>query len=141
VIARGNVVVTDRGDLAALRPNGVVSGLCACTVTGDPIVALARSSSGELLKLARNPTTGDAYLGDERLPRGFSPTRLSTSGDRVWIEGKVEGTPAVVLIDDKGGVRSTVVLDDAHDASFAWVRADTLLAVSNGQLLDIDVQR
>jgi hypothetical protein len=140
VVTGGNeVVATDGGDLVALRPDGVVSGLCACTATGDPIVGLASSSSGELLKLARNPTTGATHLGDERLPRGFSPTRLSRSGGRVWVEGTVSGAPAVVLIGDTGSVRSTVVLDDAHDASFAWVRPDTLLVVSNGQLLRIDV--
>jgi hypothetical protein len=53
----------------------------------------------------------------------------------------VKGAPAVVLIDPAGRVRSTVVLDGGHDASFAWVRSDTVLAVSNGQLLRIDVTR
>jgi hypothetical protein len=138
VVLAQDVVSTDAGDLVALRSDGTVSGLCACTATGDPIVGLATTSSGGLLKLTENPTTGIANVDDARLPRGFSPRAVSSFDGRVWVEGTVNGDPAVVLVDG-AKVRSTVVLDNAHDVAFAWGEPDTVLAAANGALLRIDL--
>jgi len=46
-----------------------------------------------------------------------------------------------VLLDEQGVTRGAVVLDGAHDVSFAWVSRDTLLATADGRLVRIDVSR
>ena len=57
----------------------------------------------------------------------------------MWVEGTVDGAPAAVLVDGTA-IRATVVLDNGRDASFAWVSDDTVLAVSGGTLLRIDLK-
>jgi hypothetical protein len=135
-----HVVATDRGDLVALRPDGTVGGLSAGTLNRDRVVALTTSSGGDLLRLTVSRTSSQASVGSERLPRGFTAATLTASNGRVWVEGTVGGSPAVVLLREDGPIQATIVLDDAHDASFAWVRSDTVLAVSNGVLLRIDLK-
>jgi hypothetical protein len=74
VVEDGNdVVATDAGDLVGLQPDGIVSGLCACTVTGDPIVGLATSSSGELL-VTSGCRAGSPPPGCTRRPIGSGST-------------------------------------------------------------------
>jgi hypothetical protein len=74
------------------------------------------------------------------LPTRFVPSSLASLDGRLWVEGSVDGSPAVVLVDGTA-VRATVVLDGGRDASFAWVSDDTVLAVSNGTLVRIDVKK
>jgi hypothetical protein len=80
-------------------------------------------------------------VGDQKLPRGFSANGIASTDGRIWVEGAVNGAPAVVLLGDKTGIRSTVVLDKGRNTSFAWVSAETLLATSNGTLLRIDLKK
>ena len=77
---------------------------------------------------------------DPELPAGFSPTSVAALDGRVWVEGTVDGSPAVVLVDGTT-IRATVVVDGGRDASFAWVGDDTVLAVSGGTMLRIDVRK
>jgi hypothetical protein len=84
--------------------------------------------------------TGRSSLGGLELPSGFTATRVASADDLVWVEGTVNDQPAAVLLEPLGqSVRATVILEGGHDASFAWVRPNTLLAVSNGELLRVDV--
>ena len=74
------------------------------------------------------------------LPVRFVPASLASLDGRMWVEGTVDGAPAAVLVDGTA-IRATVVLDNGRDASFAWVSDDTVLAVSSGTLLRIDLER
>ena len=74
------------------------------------------------------------------LPVRFVPASLASLDGRMWVEGTVDGAPAAVLVDGTA-IRATVVLDNGRDASFAWVSDDTVLAVSGGTLLRIDLDR
>ena len=101
---------------------------------------LPNTVTGEARPALQQVLTGAGYFPVYDLPRGFAPTAVFAARGRVWVEGTADGSPAVVLL---GGTRamSTVVLDKGRDASFAWVSADTLLAVSNGTLLRIDLKK
>ncbi|HXY92493.1 MAG TPA: hypothetical protein VEP49_08465 [Acidimicrobiia bacterium] len=133
-----DVVATDAGDLVALRPDGTTSGLCACTATGDPVVGLATSASGDLVELTRNRATGRTAVDAQPLPRRFAAVSLLSAGGRVWVQGTMNGSPAAVLVRRHP---ATVVLDGAHDASFAWVGDDTVLAVADGRLVRVDLNK
>jgi hypothetical protein len=80
-------------------------------------------------------------VGDLELPSGFAPTVISRVDDRVWVTGTAGGAPAVVLLRGTDGIRSTIVLEQGRDASFAWIRPNAVLAVSGGELLQIDLKR
>jgi hypothetical protein len=140
VAITNGVVATDRGDLVSLLADGTASGISAGTINGDRVIGLTTTSAGGLLRLTTNPGTGRVSVGDERLPRGFRATSLAAVDGRVWVEGLVDGAPAVTLIRENGGIEATIVLDDARDVSFAWVRPDTVLATTNGALVRIDLK-
>jgi hypothetical protein len=134
VVAGGATWATD-GDRGIRAVDGEESGAQA-PVRGTAIGLVSGAVPTPLIVDA----TGRASLGALALPAGFSATRVATADDRVWVEGTVDDQPAAVLLEAFGrAVRATVVLEGGHDASFAWVRPDTLLAVSNGQLLRVDV--
>jgi hypothetical protein len=136
VFSRGAVWATDGGTVRVLDASGAG--------TEEPVqgsaIGLVSSAGRAPTPLTVDRTTGRASLGGLELPRGFSAARIAAADDRIWVEGTVDGQPAAVLLEPLArAVRSTVILDGGHDASFAWVRSDTLLAVSNGQLLRVDV--
>jgi hypothetical protein len=138
VLANGAAVwVTDGREVRQLAPDASAPP----TLVGAPdeeVVGLAPGGEG-VLALVRNAGTGATRVGDVALPQGFSPTAIGTADDRVWVQGTANGAPALVLLEN-GGIRSTVVLDNGRDASFAWVSRDTVLAVSAGGLLRIDLE-
>jgi len=134
------VVATDRGDLVALQTDGTVSGISAGTIGDAAIVAVTSAPSAALIRLTVNPADGNrASVGTERLPGGFAATTIATTGERTWVTGTAGDRPAVVLLDGRSVMRSTVILDGARDASFAWVSRDTVLATANGRLVRIDI--
>jgi len=136
------VVATDRGDLVALQGDGAISGISAGTQGASTITAVTSTPSAGLLRLTQNPADGGRFsVGSERLPARFVATGLSSAGARTWVEGTVDGQPAVVLLDEQGVTRGAVVLDGAHDVSFAWVSHDTVIATADGRLVRIDVSR
>jgi len=142
VAVADQVVTTDHGDLVALQGDGAVSGISAGTSGVSTIAAVTSTPSGGLVRLTVDPADGGRFsVGDERLPAGFAATALSSVGARTWVEGTVDGRPAVVLLDEQGVTRGAVVLDAARDVSFAWVSRDTLLATADGQLVRIDLSR
>jgi hypothetical protein len=134
VVAGGAVWVTDGETVRVLTADG--SG------TEEPVrgTAIGLVAGATPTALTVDGTTGRAFLGELALPSGFSATSVAAADDLVWVEGTVDDQPAAVLLEAFGrAVRATVVLEGGRDASFAWVRPDTLLAVSNGQLLRVDV--
>jgi len=73
------------------------------------------------------------------LPDGFVAAGLAASSDRIWAVGTVDGKLAIALLVD-GGVRATVVLDNASDgAAMAWTDAHTVRVVSGGMLSEISI--
>ena len=142
VAVTDQVVATDRGDLVALHEDGTISGMSAGTLGESAIAAVTSTPSAGLLRLTVNPSDGGRFsVGTERLPAGFVATSLTSTGARTWVDGTAGGQPAVVLLDEQGVTRGAVVLDGAHDVSFAWVSRDTLLATADGRLVRIDVSR
>ena len=124
----GHVVRAVSGDAAGVG-----------SIARGTAVGLVLDGTGAPTPLVVDDATGRAYLGDLAMPNGFSPTRAAAAGPRVVVEGTIGGAPAVVLVDPAHSVRATVILDGGRDASFAWVRPDTLLVVSSGRLLRVDV--
>jgi hypothetical protein len=138
VISRGAVWATDGRALRALD----ATGAGAQEPVQGSAIGVVSSATRPPTPLTIDRATGRASFGSLELPRGFSATTVAAADDRVWVEGTVDGQPAAVLLEPLArAVRATVILDGGHDASFAWVRPDTLLAVSNGQLLRVDVSR
>jgi hypothetical protein len=136
------VIATDRGDLVVLQPDGTVQGISAGTFGVAGIVAITNDPSGALVRLTVNPADGNRFsVGAERLPAGFTATAVTFAGGRRWVEGTAGDQPAVVLLDEHGVMRGAVVLDGVHDASFAWVSGDAVLAAADGRLVRVDVSR
>ena len=116
----------------------------------EPLVGIAQDGqavwavlpdtvTGEARPALKQVLTGAGYVPVYDLPRGFAPTvgrRRSTA--RVWVEGTVGRFAGRRARRRQRASMSTVVLDKGRDASFAWVSADTVLAVSDGTLLRID---
>lgn len=105
----------------------------------DPYVwvVLRDTVSGET-RYARRDVLGVNNLPAFGLPGAFTPTKVLAADGRAWVEGTAGGAPAVVLL-RRNQALSTVVLHKGRDASFAWVKRDTVLAVSAGSLLRIDL--
>ena len=143
--------VTDVGVLHRLVPaDGEVSSV-SLAGPNEQLVGVAPDGGQSIWVVLRNTVTGEARYDEHNLlganfapasllPRGFTPTGVFTGSGRTWVEGKAGGSPAVVLLGGSQGI-STVVLDQGSDASFAWVSADTVLAVSNGTLLRIGLKK
>jgi hypothetical protein len=142
VAVTDQVIATDRGDLVVLQPDGTVQGISAGTLGVATIVAITNDPSGGLVRLTVNPADSNRFsVGAERLPAGFAATAVTFAGGRRWVEGTAGDQPAVVLLDERGVMRGTVVLDGGHDVSFAWVSDDAVLAAADGRLMRIDVSR
>lgn len=154
VILDGAAWVTDGNVLRRLVPldgavNSVSLGspnehlLGVATAGNDGVSLVLRNAAGEARYVQQNLLGGNfpVSLFGTKLPRGFTPISIATTDGRTWVEGTVNGAPAVVLLGGKAGIRSTVVLDNGRDASFAWVSDDTVLAVSNGTLLRIGLKK
>jgi hypothetical protein len=106
----------------------------------DSRVLLATPGQGRAqARVARATAAGAPLEVTATLPDGFAPTGLAASPTRIWATGTVDGAPAIVLLDDRGG-RATVVLENASDgAALAWTDTRTVRAVSDGKLYDITV--
>jgi hypothetical protein len=142
VAVTDQIVATDRADLVALQPAGLVQGISAGTFGDNAIVAVTSTASGELVRLTVDPADRNRFsVEDERLPAGFVANSVTFAGRLGWVAGTAGEQPAVVLLDEAGVMRGAVVLDDAHDVSFAWVDRDTVLATADGRLVRIDVTR
>ncbi|MEX1006907.1 MAG: hypothetical protein WD271_03585 [Acidimicrobiia bacterium] len=133
-------VTTAGGGVQLLRPDGSGTLKPSGGVADGPVIDLAQDGVGGVLTLGTDGATGQVHVGDQRLPRGFAATSLSAADGRVWVEGTAGGAPAVVLLGGAHGM-TTVVLDKGRDASFAWIGPNTVLAVSNGTLLRIDLKK
>ena len=152
VIVDGAAWVTDGAVLRRVVPlDGAVNSVSLGIPDGQ-LIAVAPAGNDRVALVLRN-TAGDAIwmrqflLGGNytsfvgtTLPQGFAPTSIETTDGRMWVEGTVDGAPAAVLVDGTA-IRATVVLDNGRDASFAWVSDDTVLAVSAGTLLRIDLEK
>ena len=108
-MTNGSVLVTDGNQLRRLEGNIVSAGgsrdFVGLVGTADGFWALTSApagSTGELIQI----TSGHVV----NLPARFVPSSLGSLDTRVWVEGTVDGAPAVVLVDGTA-VRSTVVLD------------------------------
>jgi hypothetical protein len=152
VIVNGAAWVTDGNTLRRMDVSGLTSDAQSPGIAGEQLIGVAPAGDTAGWVVLRDAATGRGratvhsfgggylpYLGV--LPSGFTPISISATNDRAWVEGTVGGESAVVLLSGAGRVRSTVVLDKGRDASFAWVSDDTLLAVSGGTLLRIDLRK
>ena len=144
-VVNGSVLVTDGNQIRTLEGTnfslgGFVLGNRGAEViglagTGDTLWTLSSAPNGSRAMLVGVPPVRKTDL-----PVRFAPASVAAFDGRVWVEGTVNGSPAVVLIEGTA-VRATVVLDEGRDASFAWVSPDTVLAVSGGTLLRIDLKK
>ena len=138
--------VTDRGTLRRLEP---VAGLTDTIDFGPEVIGLAAAGFDSLVMLRNEQggiegarvaqaTSADPVRITAILPSGFRPDRLEASSTRLWATGTVDGAPAIVLL-AAGGVRATVVLENARDAALAWTSARTVTAVTDGRMFTIRV--
>jgi hypothetical protein len=135
------VTTTGPGALTLFQPDGSNAPSVGVVDGEGPVLDVLdlTDDSDDSLLILGTDATGRARVGDQGLPAGFSATAISAVDGRVWVEGTVSGAPAVVLVGESG--LRTVVLDKGRDASFAWVSKDTVLAVSGGTLLRIDLRK
>jgi hypothetical protein len=138
--------VSDGDTLRRLDP---VAGLADTIEFGREIMGLAAAGfdSRVLLRNEDGSTEGAVVAhaisgGPERvtavLPEGFRPDHVEASPTRLWVTGSVDGAPAIVLLADEG-VRATVVLDHARDATLVWTSPRTVTAVTDGRLFTISL--
>jgi hypothetical protein len=136
--------VTDGGTLRRLDPAG---GLAQSVDFGPDVLGLASAgfTSEVLLRNEQGGTDRARVAGADSadpvrvtavLPAGFRPDRLEASDTRLWVVGRVDQSPAIVLLSDEG-VRSTVVLDHTSDATLAWTAEHTVTAAIDGTLFEI----
>ena len=150
VIVDSSAWATDGSLLRRLVPaDGAVNSV-SLAGPNEELVGVAPDDGQSIWAVLRDTVTGETrydhhdLLGANSLPAyglpgGFTPTRVMAADGRAWVEGTAGGSPAVVLLGGNHNV-STVVLNRGRDASFAWVSADAVLAVSNGTLLRISVK-
>jgi hypothetical protein len=135
-------------DGRTVRSLQVTGGSSSSTTYDTPVIGLAAVDFDSSVLLAAD----DGGLGHARverttipqtsaaattLPDGFVATGLTASASRLWATGTVDGSPAIVLLDD-GRVRATVVLEGASPgAVLAWTDARTVRAVTGGKLYEI----
>jgi hypothetical protein len=126
------------------------SGLNGETLTYGPDVLGLAGAGFDSRVLLRAEDGGDEHARVARtmpdapvrvvaaLPDGFHATGLAASPTRFWATGTVDGAPAIALLDRGGGVRATVVLEDAgEEAALVWTGPHAVRAVAGGQLYDI----
>ncbi len=138
--------VTDGGTLRQLEARvGIggtidfgpeVLGLASANFQGRVLLA-NEQGGGERARVAHADTASPVSIAAV-LPAGFEPTRLEASPTRMWVTGTVAGAPAIVLLANDG-VRATVVLDNARDATLVWMSPRTVTAVADGRMFTISL--
>jgi hypothetical protein len=144
-IVNGSVLVTNGNQVAAFQGPDLSHPVFLYGDGGGEVIGLTGVGTTLWTLIRASSRTGAVLVGVPPgqkidLPDPFVPASLASLDGRVWVEGTVNGAPAVVLV-DRDSIRATVVLDDGRDASFAWVSDDTVLAVSSGTLLRIDLEK
>ena len=144
-VVNGSVLVTDGNQIRTLEGTnfslgGFVLGNRGAEViglagTGDTLWTLSSAPNGSRAMLVGVPPVRKTDL-----PVRFAPASVAAFDGRVWVEGTVNGSPAVVLIE---GTRRP-----GHSRSrrrpgrlLRLGQSDTVLAVSGGTLLRIDLKK
>jgi hypothetical protein len=124
---------------------GVTTGLTDVVLSGDSVWALGGT---ELVRLDRQMTAVEIRVP---LPTGFIPTSLLATGDGVVVMGTADlaepgdfgaksvAVEPIVLVADRSGISSMVVIAGGGDTSVAFEPSGDLLVTSHGNLYRADL--